>query len=213
MKNITTLTILSALVLGLPLIQVSAEEAVTTDAAVTDTRPADRPTAKDRLDKMKDAREQHKENAEMRKDNMEEKRAEMQENRAEHKGEITDAVKAKIAQRINRAQERMSAMVNRFTKIIDRLDSRINTLTENGVDTTEAIRLVADARTALGDAQSTIDAINVDAILAAEDIRSALTEAKTSMKAAKESFRSAHTSLRDAVKSLRANVGTDSQEE
>ena len=210
MKNFTTVAILSALILGVPLTQIGAQEAEIQTTSVH-SEQTNRPTPQNRLRDIRETREEHKAEAMERKEDMQEQRLEHRAEAGERKGEITDEIKERISNRVANSKERMTAMVERFSNIIDKVDSRITKLTEDGVDTVEAIRLVADARTALSNAESAINSIDIATILASENIREALQESKEEVKEVKEVFRTAHTALKNAIKSLRANKDSQSE--
>jgi uncharacterized membrane protein YccC len=103
---------------------------------------------------------------------------------------------------------RLDAATARMQNIIDRINSRIEKLSERGVDTTEAERHMTNAQDAVDAALvqlAGIDAV-VNQAVTSEDPRGSWQDAKTEFLAIKETLRSAHESLRSAVAALKEAV-------
>lgn len=163
----------------------------------------------------------------------EERRNEAQQQLLERRMEI---MKRFIAQQIHR----MEVMIERLTKIADRIASRIQKLKERGVDTAKAEELLGIARTKLNEARTILS----DAKAKAEEVASGMGStmgtsdvdgdgaldiaagengtqgekrdlgkpARDALQKAREAVRAAHRALIDAVNALKANatVPTDS---
>lgn len=160
----------------------------------------------------------------------EERREEAREQLLEKRFEI---MKRFIAQQVHR----MEAMIERLTKIADRLASRIQKLKERGVDTVKTEELLAIARTKLNDARTALAAAKTEAEVAASarvavgdvdgDGKSdiAIEEegvqaqkpadagkgVRTALQKARDAVRAAHRALVDAIASLNAGVKTTSK--
>ena len=175
------------------------------NASGTRALPANMENRMERRDEM---RNKLKERASSTRENIEERRGEMRTRMQERRSDI---LKREAAQVI----KRMHAAIDRFTKIADRIDSRITKMKEKGVDTGKAEASVAIARTKITEATAAVAnaeasiasaADNADASAsttassdAGKPVREALQKARVAVEAARKA-------LVEAVESLRANV-------
>jgi len=140
---------------------------------------------------------------------MEERKADMQEKVAERKAALADRTQERIANLAANVSNRMDAAIARIRQIIDRFQTRMNTLADNGVDTTSAQIALDESSIHLDEAAALI--ANIDTVIAevigSESPRDAwvgakgtYSDIKTQLKAAHESLRTALTLLKDAVR-------------
>lgn len=112
---------------------------------------------------------------------------------------------------------RLKAAVERFTKIADRIDSRILKLKGNGVDTSKAESNVAIARTKITEATAAVAAAEASITSAVASANASETSSTTApvdsgkpvreaLQKARAAVEEAHKALVNAVESLRANV-------
>lgn len=144
--------------------------------------------------KAEERRAEIEQKAEERRAQVEEKRAEMTQKRAEFQKEIAK-------KRLENTSRVTLATIERLENIADRIQSRIEKVTEAGNDTTEPVAYLNAARADLEAAKASVaDFENLD--LTSEDAQANFELIKVSAKEAKDHIRSAHENLKNAVKLL-----------
>lgn len=162
--------------------------------------------------------------------NIEERRTEMQTNEEERRAEFAstsatrrEGVEEKIAERRVqlqvRAQERitnlaanmsnrMDAAIARLNNITTRLETRIDKLSKDGVDTTTATETITSAQLSIATAAELIASIDtkVAAAVNAEDARAGWNEVKIQYGAIRDHIKTAHSELRATVTALKEAV-------
>lgn len=137
----------------------------------------------------------------------EERRTEARARMEEKRSEILKRVSLQMF-------ERMQAAIDRFTKLSDRIDSRIQKLKEQGVDTTKSEGLmkitrakIADASTALEVAKQKVDgaALVADSSASSTEPVDAGKPVRENLEKARTAIMDAHKALVDAVESLKAS--------
>lgn len=147
-------------------------------------------------------------------ENREERRAEARERMEEKRSEILKHLSEQMF-------KRMEAAIERYTKLSDRVDSRIQKLKEKGVDTTKSESLVATTRTKIAEAKAAVEtarqevegaatladdsASSTKPIDAGKRVRENLEEARVAITAAHKALVSAIESLK-ASSALRENI-------
>lgn len=146
-------------------------------------------------------------------------KSEIQEKVTEKKAEITEKGKLlrvhlqeKSQQRVlNLAaniSNRIDASIERLQNITDRLSSRIEKISEEGIDTSEAEASLALAQTSINAAVEAMENIDfiVDSAIKSEDVYTAWKEVRSTITETKSSLKIAKTELRAAVASLKAEL-------
>lgn len=143
------------------------------------------------------------------------KRDERKANLQEKRQALRDEAKNRAGARIERLVNRMQTAIDRFAQIALRVESRIDTLEEDGVD-------VGGARDALADAQAEIDDLRNDAefvmtvaddVFSSENPRERIQEIRDAIAVVKEGMKTVQQALRDAVSEIKANAGDAANDE
>lgn len=178
------------------------------------TRPLP-PKMEERMEK----RDEMKANIEVRRGEMEEKREQMEERHEEMKEKIKERRGEMLKRMSTQMITRMKAAIERFTKLSDRVDSRIAKLKEKGVSTATAEANIAIVRTKILEAKAAVslaeasiasavtvanagEASSSTPVDAGKPVRDALQKARTAVV-------DAHKALVTALTSLKANVKID----
>ena len=138
---------------------------------------------------------------EERKAKIEEFRAEAEAKRAEALKRGTEALKEVVTKQTENAKRVMTATVERLEGIALRIDSRIEKVKARGGDTSEAERLVAQARTNLDSAKVKIEAL-ATIELTGEKVEDNFKIVREAGKEIKDLLKSVHEDLVSAVRSL-----------
>ena len=149
-------------------------------------------------DRLQDRRDGHKETREGIRDRF-----------GGSQGQLDQRVKGRFMGLMALIGARFNAAIDRFERIANRIDSRISTLDEGGLELSEALALVAESRAHIANAQTLIDEV-LDALeLALESdtpredfaaIRDTLHNAKNSLLDARKAFREALSLMKKMVK-------------
>ncbi len=121
----------------------------------------------------------------------------------EKKEALADSVKDRIAAYATRMIARLQAAINRLSELADRVDSRIATLEDEGIDTATASELVTEARASLNSASSLLEDPDtlIESILT-DTAREHVSIVKEALRAAVEDIRDARSFLSQALDSL-----------
>lgn len=162
--------------------------------------------------------------------NLEERAAEMQENiqnratgtnetaaeRQVERQAVADERRAALTERLQERftnlaanmSNRMEAAITRLSNIANRLESRIDKLQANNVDTAAAEATLASARLSLNEATTALTNIDIDVaeFVSAEDARTAWTTTRTQFVTARDHIKTAHTELRATIAALKSAV-------
>ena len=137
-----------------------------------------------------------------------------QEERVEKKAERKAALQARTQERITNlaanVSNRMEAAIARIRQIINRMETRAESLSERGVDTYAAEAELRVASAHLDDAENSlsgIDSLVTDA-LSSESPREAWAPAREIFQSAKASIKASHQSLRNTIALLKEAVRT-----
>jgi len=142
-----------------------------------------------------------------RREKMEARKEEMREKMEERRSEMLERMSTQMI-------TKMKAAVERFTKLGDRVDSRIAKMKEKGIDTTTAVAnmvvaraKIAAASTAIASAESSIAA----AVAAIEETPTGdgIKNVRSSLQVARTAIGEAHKALVASISSLRANVKSE----
>ena len=142
-----------------------------------------------------------------RREKMEARKEEMREKMEERRSEMLERMSTQMI-------TKLKAAVERFTKLGDRVDSRIAKMKEKGIDTTTAVAnmvvaraKIAAASTAIASAESSIAA----AVAAIEETPTGdgIKNVRSSLQVARTAIGEAHKALVAAISSLRANVKSE----
>lgn len=173
--------------------------------AQTDTAP----TRADRVERMQDARAERVEARDERRSNLEAAREERTAAREERRGQLQDAARDRIKGAITKIKERMENAVTRLGGVADRIESRAEKLEERGVDVSEVLTLVREARAEIDEAalilRGEIDS-DTDAALDSDTPREAFAAVKTKIRDVQAHLKSAREALRLAVSALKEAV-------
>lgn len=123
--------------------------------------------------------------------------------------EIRDQMRDRVKNLVGNIKRRMNAAIERMGNIAGRLVTRIEKLEERGVDGTEALRLVGEAKSELSAASSIItgtDDAEVDTVIDSDIPKDAFASIKTKLREAAEHIRNAHQLLRDAIVALKEAI-------
>jgi len=143
-------------------------------------------------------------------------RAEAREELRTNRQDRLSAIKLKISERANemfkthvdRASNRLDAVLGSFDKFVERIQSRITKLQDNGVNTASVEASLANSVSLIATAKA--DSAAIDAIIAATTNTSDAATVRASMKAAIEkasaSVKAAHQGLMSTVKDLVALI-------
>ncbi len=171
------------------------------------------------LDERKEVRE---ERTLKRTEVLEEKRKELETKKEEKKKEI-EARKADLQNKVfttqtERAQAFVQIMLRRFNATVERLESiglriesRIEKLKEDGIDTAESERHLEEARKQITSAEEMVvalPALSTDSDGNSETIRAQITEYRNAIEPIKRMLRGAHQSLVSAVRTLKPGQNT-----
>ncbi len=111
---------------------------------------------------------------------------------------VSDTQRPKVEARLQKAEDiltaRIEAALERFSGIVERLESRIDTLKTNGVDTSEAEKHLAEAKSAIDTASAGLSG----------DARSAIQEMKSNLFTIRQH-------LSETIASLKAGVNTSAE--
>lgn len=137
-----------------------------------------------------------------------ERRDAVTQNNEARRATIEDRVKQRIINLAANLSNRLDAATNRMQNITDRLAVRMQTLSENGVDVTEAAFALARAQTAIDAARATLASIDgvVTASVTSENPREAWQTTKATYIAVREDIKTAHQALRDTVAALKIAI-------
>lgn len=138
------------------------------------------------------------------KEKMGERRANFASTTALRKANLAENIKERVLNRAEHAAGLLDAMIARLNGLALRIESRITLLNEDGVDTSAAEAALADAVTAVDEAESAVADLKAGftAALESENPREALQALKPTGEAAKTAIREAHQALMEAVKAL-----------
>lgn len=157
-----------------------------------DIREARKEIVSDRMENREKIMEVQKENRDERAESRTENREEMKLKREENKKTIEEK-RAELKNELHqKMQARFSAMVERLTKLTERIQSRIDKLATEGKDTAAAQALLTEANTLISDASAKADTIVIvestdEAGIAAN--KAAIDSIKTSMKSAQDKLK------------------------
>lgn len=140
-------------------------------------------------------------------ENREERRAEARERMEEKRSEILKHLSEQMF-------KRMEAAIERYTKLSDRVDSRIQKLKEKGVDTTKSESLIAITRTKIAEAKTAVEAAKqeVEGAATLADNSASSTKpidagkrVRENLEKARLAITAAHKALVSAIESLKAS--------
>lgn len=111
----------------------------------------------------------------------------------------------KIRSYFNNMVKKIQAAISRESKLADRIESRLNKLASAGKDVSALKIKLADARTAIKDAQKYLDdaKTQMETILKSDNMKQAFQDVKTLIKNAVEKVKLAHQKLVDIVNSMK----------
>tara|TARA_B100000508_G_scaffold134553_1_gene125396 strand:- start:429 stop:1169 length:741 start_codon:yes stop_codon:yes gene_type:complete len=209
MKSLTNILISHALFLGIFAIAAVAL-AQETNTTAAEQMEATRVQMQEQQQAIQERQQEAQENMETRRAEIAStsaaKREGMQERVDERRAQLQERAQTRITNLAANVSNRMDAMIERLQNIIDRIDSRIDKLQENNVDT-------SDAEASLASAQLSVDAAaaeiaNIDSLVAevagSEDVRAAWATLKLQYQTIKDYLKTGHTELRNTVASLKA---------
>ncbi|MCK5096103.1 MAG: hypothetical protein KAR24_01980 [Candidatus Pacebacteria bacterium] len=143
------------------------------------------------------------------KEMLEEKKAVMEQRKAEFKERLTEKRKDLVNAYTERMGKRLIAALDRLTILADRLEDRIEKLSETlgeKLDPTEALANIEEARTMIEllrvDVEETV--AEVDMAFDDEDPQTSFSNAKTALREIVDGIKDVHRLLVDAISSLRA---------
>lgn len=140
------------------------------------------------------------------------------EDREDFKGRLassTDAIRARfVGQKKEVVEGHLDAMFTRFdgvviklTSLADRIETRIEALAADGVDTTEETAALEDAKTAIATAETVIEETQVTITAAVDNEEEISREGlRDLVKEAKEAIKTAHGALVDVVRLLKEST-------
>jgi hypothetical protein len=128
----------------------------------------------------------------------------VREQQGERRNTFTDALKERAYHLFTNMERRMEAAIERLTNIADRMETRAKKLNERGIDTSEAVKHIEEARAKLDEAALMLEGIDFVSMLGADKPREQFGELRESVRAVKGLIREAHQSLRNALAALRA---------
>ena len=142
------------------------------------------------------------------KEKMEVRKEEIKEKRDERKAVLQARHQERIANLAANVSNRMEAAIARIRQIIERFQSRVHTLSERGVDVTNAQRALDESSAHLDKASLLIAGIDIliADVIASESPREAWGIAKAQYTEIKEQIKAAHVSLREALSLLKEAV-------
>ncbi len=155
------------------------------------------------------------EKREERRENIEERRENIEERRDERRDEMKQRILDRVMLHVERVIKRLTATVERLEKITDRIDSRISTLQNEGLDMSAAKAETESARTNLAAALVEIGHIQgiANTVLASSTPREKWNTVETAIKEAKDKIKAAERDLREAIAAIkkirRADDDTD----
>lgn len=152
------------------------------------TESEERGTIKNQLDAKKEELKQE----------MKQKREELGDNIQERKHNAIAKMEGKVNKFVQNVIERNNAAIERFTKLADRIDSRIAKLDANKIDTTKAKSLMVTARAKIETAKASIALIKLPSTVAAS------TTASTTVSMLKEAFQTVQKQIEKAKTDLKA---------
>jgi hypothetical protein len=139
-------------------------------------------------------------------DRLEEHRAKM----AERKAKLSERHQARILEHVKRLVHRLNAAIERMEILAGRVQSRIDKLTERGLDMADEQALLDTALSHIASAQTDVDALEeaVIAMLESDEPREAYAKVKELVRTTIDSVKSAHKTLVEAIRSVKANPDT-----
>ncbi len=132
---------------------------------------------------------------------MEERRQEILANQAERRAALTTRTQERIMNLAANVSNRMEAALRRLESVATRLATRLDILTERGIDTETARSQLAEAERHIAAAYQTLATIDeqvANAVLS-ENPRRSWETVRTTYQQAQMSIRAAHQALRDTV--------------
>lgn len=209
-----------ALFSGVAAIASAQEETTDETTPATEGREAKQQEMQDRREEQKalldERREAMASNTEAireqmaeRKENVASRTEEVREKIEERKAVLTERIKNRILALADNVSRKMTAAINRLTQIIDRFETRINTLEEKGVDGSAAQAKLDQATEYLDKANNILKNevnVHVDATVGSDNPREAWMTGKVKFQEAREAIRSAHQAIREALALLKQAV-------
>jgi uncharacterized protein YukE len=158
-------------------------------------------TTTDRVDRV----EERQENIDIRQEERTEQIEGRQENRLERRAELSDRMQERVTNLSANLSNRFDAVIERLFNILNRLQSRMNKLSEQGWDTSEAQSYLDTARRSLTQAEENMSDIDtvVAGVVGASNPREAWQELKAIYVETRELIRSAHADMKTAILSLK----------
>jgi exonuclease VII small subunit len=138
---------------------------------------------------------------EERKGMLEEKRAEIQTRIAEKRAALGEAAQERIKMLAGNMQNRFENVVSTLSALIARIENHMEKLDAEGVDTTEAELMLAEAKQKLTEVQALVADLDVEV-----DYTVTSENPKSDWAAAKEEFRNVHTRIKEVRELLRETV-------
>lgn len=132
---------------------------------------------------------------------IEEKRTEIQARIAEKRAALSGQMQERMKMLSGNVKERITKTISRLQDLADRLDVRMATLEERGVDTTEAEAALEEARAKLEEALAALAGIDTDVEYAATS-----ETPKEDWAGARAQFAAVHTLIKEAHALLRTSV-------
>jgi hypothetical protein len=148
-------------------------------------------------------------------DRLEAKRVEMGERKSERQAMLAERHQDRILEHVKQLVRRLSAAIERMKILAGRLQSRIDKLTERGLDMTDEQILLDTALDHIASASTDVDAIEdaVIEMLNSDDPRNAFEKVKELVRTTIQSVKDAHKSLVEAIRSVKSSDHSDSAEE
>lgn len=178
------------------------DTAANTDTADTSTNIPFRNRIEDARSTTSDRRDQLREGVASRTDIV---RGQIEERRDEIRNQLRDRIKNLLGN----IKRRMNAAIERIGNIADRIESRVEKLSERGVDESLALQFIEEARSELREASAIINNTTdaeMDTVIDSDRPRDAFASIKERIREAAGHIRSAHQALRSAVAALKEAV-------
>ncbi|NQV88171.1 MAG: hypothetical protein HQ402_01260 [Parcubacteria group bacterium] len=143
------------------------------------------------------------------KDLREEKREIASSTRAETREARLTRVRITVENHTKNIIAKFESAIERITKLTNRIESRITKLDAEGVDTSKAKVLIADAKAKTEIAKQSLRTLGADitnALNEAENRKDLSSKIRTAIETVKNNIKSAHQSLVEAITSLKAGL-------